>query len=70
MVPPTEVSRFENELKAAGTDVRVVTYPAARHSFTNPDADKAGMEGLQCNAEADKQPWSEMLKLFKGLWRS
>jgi dienelactone hydrolase len=68
MVPPSEVTRFENELKAAGADVRVITYPGAKHSFTNPAADKAGMEGLQYNAEADKQSWAEMLKLFEQIW--
>ncbi len=69
MVPTSQVERFANDLKAAGADVRVVTYPGAKHSFTNPDAAKAGMEGLQYDANADKQSWSEMLKLFKETWQ-
>ncbi len=68
MVPPAEVTRFSTELKAAGADVRVVSYPGAKHSFTNPDADKAGMQGLAYNAQADKESWAEMMKLFKQLW--
>ncbi len=69
-VPAADVSRFENELKAAGADVRVVTYPGVEHSFTNPDADKAGMQGLKYNAAADKESWAEALKFFKSVWRS
>jgi dienelactone hydrolase len=68
MVPADQVSRFENELKAAGAGVRVVTYPNAKHSFTNPDADKSGVAGLEYNAEADRQSFSEMLNLFKEIW--
>ena len=68
MVPPAQVERFENELKGAGASVRVVVYPGAKHSFTNPAADKAGVPGLQYDADADRQSWSEMIKLFKGIW--
>ena len=38
--------------------------PHARHSFTNPDAHKAGMAALAYNAEADQASWDKMLKLF------
>ena len=38
--------------------------PHAKHSFTNPDADKVGMAALAYNAEADKDSWDRMLKLF------
>ena len=31
-------------------------------------ADKAGVPGLQYDADADRQSWSEMIKLFKGIW--
>ncbi len=60
--PPAQVTRFADELKAGGADVRVVEYPGVKHSFTNPDADRAGMEGLKYDAAADKQSWSEMLR--------
>jgi dienelactone hydrolase len=36
----------------------------ARHSFTNPDADKVGMPALAYDAAADKASWEAMLKLF------
>lgn len=68
MVPAADVARFKNELEAAGANVRVVTYPGAKHSFTNPDADKAGVDGLQYNADAARQSWEEMLGVFKQTW--
>jgi dienelactone hydrolase len=69
MVPADQVSRFERELKNAGADVRVVTYPGAKHSFTNPAADKSGVPGLQYNAAADRESWAEMLKFLERIWR-
>ena len=36
------VEAFEKEMKDAGASVKIVTYPNAKHSFTNPDADAAG----------------------------
>jgi len=47
----------------------VISYPGARHSFTNPDAGKAGMEALAYDAKADHQSWAAMLKLFRTVLR-
>jgi dienelactone hydrolase len=69
MVPPEQVEAFNKEMKAAGAKFRVVSYPGARHGFTNPDADKAGMDALAYNAEADKKSWAAMLELFKQVFR-
>lgn len=65
MVPPEAVESFKAEMKAAGADFQVISYPGAKHGFTNPDAAKAGMEALAYDAKADKESWAEMLKLFK-----
>jgi dienelactone hydrolase len=59
------VAAFEKEMKAAGANYRVISYPGAKHSFTNPDADKAGMPALAYNASADQKSWAELLKFFK-----
>lgn len=64
MVPADAVEAFEKEMKAAEAKYEVVTYPGVKHSFTNPDADKAGMDALGYNADADKKSWAAMLKLF------
>ena len=65
MVPATAVAAFDKEMKAAGANYRIITYPGAKHSFTNPNADKAGMAGLAYNASADQKSWAELLKFFK-----
>ena len=69
MIPPEQVAAFGREMEAAGATFRVVSYPGARHGFTNPDADKAGMDALAYNAEADQKSWAAMLALFKEVLR-
>ena len=56
-------------MTAAGANYRVISYPGAKHGFTNPFADQAGMTQLAYNRDADKKSWAEMLKLFKEVWR-
>jgi dienelactone hydrolase len=51
-------------MEKAGVSYKVVTYPGAKHAFTNPEADKYGQEfklPLAYNAEADRASWSEGL---------
>jgi dienelactone hydrolase len=67
-VKPEAIKQFQDEMKAAGVDARVVIYPGAKHSFTNPDADTYGKQfnlPLAYNADADKKSWEEMKKFFK-----
>jgi len=62
MIPATQVAAFRQEMEKAGVTYKVVTYPDAKHSFTNPDADKYGQEfklPLAYNAAADKASWDE-----------
>jgi dienelactone hydrolase len=65
--PPDQVDAFEREMKAAGADFRVISYPGVKHSFTNPDADVYGKKfnlPLEYNAEADRNSWEEMQRFF------
>ena len=64
MVGPAQVNAFRKEMTAAGAHFDIVTYPGAKHRFTNPDADKASMPGLAYNAAADKESWEALLKLL------
>lgn len=57
------VNALIEELTKAGADWQLNLYGQAEHSFTNPDADKHGMEGVSYNKEADEASW-EALKLF------
>jgi dienelactone hydrolase len=53
-VPPAQVEALKAEMKEAGATFDVVAYPDAQHSFTNPDADKHGMDGVAYNGAADR----------------
>ena len=64
LVPPEQVQAFREEMQAADADFEVITYPGARHSFTNPDADTHGMDALAYNAEADRRSWAELLRML------
>lgn len=64
MVTKPQVEGFRKEMTDAGADFNIITYPGAKHSFTNPDADKAGMPGLGYSATADKESWAELLKFL------
>lgn len=64
MVTADQIAAFKKEMKDAGAKLDFVNLPHAKHSFTNPDADKVGMDALAYNAEADQESWDRMLKLF------
>jgi dienelactone hydrolase len=68
MVPADQVETFRKEMAAAGAKVDIVSYPGAKHGFTNPGAGSFGMDALAYDAAADKASWAAMLKAFKGVF--
>ena len=68
MVPLDQVDALRKELEAAGATYAIVTYPGAKHAFTNPTADSHNLPALGYNAEADKRSWAALLALFKEMW--
>lgn len=64
MVTAEQIEAFKKEMTAAGAKYEFVSLAHAKHSFTNPDADKVGMPALAYNAEADQASWDAMLKLL------
>lgn len=65
MVPPEKVQAFEQEMKAAGANVKVISYPGAKHGFTNPDSGKYGVEGLAYDRDADRKSWDAAMAFLK-----
>lgn len=63
-VPPEQVTAFEKEMKDAGADAKVEHYADAKHSFTNPNADKYGIDGVAYNQPADEKSWKDMQVFF------
>lgn len=70
MTPKDQVVAFEKEMKAAGVTPKIITYPNAKHGFTNPDAGKAGMDALAYDADADKKSWDELLRFLKQVFKT
>jgi dienelactone hydrolase len=64
MVPQEQLVAFEKEMGAAKAHFEVLQYPGAKHAFTNPDAGKAGVPGLEYNAAADAASWTALLDVL------
>lgn len=67
MVSPEQVAMFKHEMDTAGAHYSVLSYPGAKHAFTNPEADayaKKFQLPVAYNAEADKKSWLAMKKFL------
>jgi dienelactone hydrolase len=68
-----QIERFKEEMAIAGVDYRFISYPGARHSFTNPQADETGRKfdmPIAYDPEADRKSWQTMQEFFAGIFRS
>ena len=63
-VPKPQIAKFQEALERAGADWQMVYYSGARHSFTNPGANKRGMDGLRYDKNADTRSWQHMQSFF------
>jgi len=66
-VPAEAVEGFRKEMTDANADVKIISYPGAVHSFTNPDSTALGKKfnlPLAYNKKADKESWDDMKKFF------
>ncbi len=69
-VPPEQVEAFSKEMRTAGANLQVISYPGALHSFTNPEATELGKKysmPIAYNADADRKSWDEMKKFLEGV---
>lgn len=72
MVPAEAVAKFEDEMKTAKADFRVINYPGAKHSFTNPAADQFAKQfnmPVAYNAAADQASWAELDAFLKDVFK-
>jgi dienelactone hydrolase len=67
-VPADKVTAFQQAMEKAGARIAVITYPGAKHAFTNRDAGSHGMEQLAYDAQVDTASWNELLKMLKEVW--
>ena len=65
-IPPDARAEFIRLMSEAGVDWQMTLYGGVVHSFTNPDADKAGMPAmLRYDAKADRRSWGQMTGLLE-----
>jgi dienelactone hydrolase len=60
---PDDLAAFENEMRNAGVDWRLIQYGGAVHAFTQWNAGNDNSKGAAYNERADKRSWEDM-KLF------
>lgn len=71
-VKAEEVGKFEQEMKAARVDYKLIRYRGAKHSFTNPGADALGKQfnlPLVYNAKADQASWSALKHFLRRIFK-
>ena len=64
LIPTEQRTAFEAEMTAAGVDWRMNVYGGARHSFTHPRAELAGLPALAYHRLSDERSWRAMVDLF------
>jgi dienelactone hydrolase len=65
-IAPDSRADFIRILSEAGVDWQMTLYGGVVHSFTNPEADAAGMPNvLRYDAKADRRSWAQMSDLLK-----
>ena len=73
MIPAEQVAAFKQEMENAGVNYMAVTFPGAKHSFTNPEADDYGRKfnlPLAYDAQADKASWKETERFLDEVFKA
>lgn len=70
LVTAESVAAFKSEMDNAKADYKLVIQPGAKHSFTNPDADKHKGHGLDVGYDksADQKSWADLRAFFKDIF--
>ena len=71
MVKAEHITAFEEEMKTAGAEYKLVNYPGAKHAFTNPEADRYAEKfqlPLGYQKKADEDSWQQMQAFFKSIF--
>lgn len=68
-VPPSEVASFKEEMKNAGIDIELITYPGVVHGFTNPQVGNDKSSGTAYSEYADKNSWRKFKTFLKQVFK-
>jgi dienelactone hydrolase len=64
LIPQDQRRAFEDGMTAAGVDWQMVLYGGAVHSFTHPNAQRAGIDFIRYDHKTDERSWKAMLALL------
>lgn len=64
-IPEAECQKLRTAWDKGNVDYRFIYYGGAKHSFTVPNAEKRGVDGLKYDANADRRSWNAMQSLFR-----
>ena len=65
---PEQIAAFQDELRKANVDWRMIYYGDAVHSFTNPASGNDKSKGVAYNERAAKRAWNDMQLFFKEIF--
>ena len=65
LVTQEAMNSYVAAMEASRLDWQMIVYGGAKHGFTNPDADKAGMAAVGYSKRADQRSWSHMQLFFR-----
>ncbi len=68
-VPAKDLAAFEDEMRQAKVDWRLVKYGGAVQSFTELHAADNHLEGAAYNEKADRRSWEDMKQFFAEIFR-
>lgn len=69
-VKAPDIAAFEQEMKDANVDYKLVSYPGAVHAFTQKAAGDDNSKGAAYNEAADKASWDEMKAFFNRIFKA
>lgn len=69
-VKAPDIAAFEQEMKDAKVDYKLVSYPGAVHGFTQKAAGNDNSKGAAYNEAADKASWEEMKAFFDRIFKA
>ena len=70
IVDAAQRQAFETEMQAGKVNWQMNLYGGVVHNFTNPEADRAGLDFIRYDAQADARSWTEMRAFFNEIFAS
>lgn len=69
LIPAEQIQKFQVSLDNAKADWTMISYGGVKHSFTNPEADKNGIEALKYDPKADERSWASFKDTLQAVFK-